>query len=287
MPCCYLVSATDSSSRSTGLLVLIVFFGGAFGLTAFMAKKRRADAQRVAKTRGWSYTKHDDETLNRFPTWPFYLGSKRSAESVISGVFEGHNVTLFDFGFRNSQQFTTIEPGPGAVPVVRHTVPADTGIFAGFDNALAVWGGVNRFNTRAQGSADIEHWGICAMEMPGPLSPVMIWLSLPSDFAFDVVSEKAGVPTGAGRPVPDLSMRDPEFDKGFYVRAEDPKIAAALLPKATRALFVENRRSMMHDSVHFWTWDRYLFSLGTLPLDEAAVDLRLPIMAKMIENIGS
>lgn len=280
-----ILAATSSSHLSDigwGIFMVCFFIG----LPVAVAMKQRACTPQIAESRGWKYTKQDDSALDRFQTWPFYLGIDRHAENVATGVFEGRNVMSFDFTFRNAQSVTTFQPGPGAMAVARPPGPADKGIFAGFENALSVWGAPRRFDPRARGAADMENWGICVMEMPGTLTPVLIWLSLPSDYAYEVISGPTGIPTGADQAIPDLSMGDAEFDKGFSVRAEDPKIAAALLPKPTRDLLMENRSAMKHASIHIWTWDRYLFSLGTLPLDETTVDFRLPLMAKMIENVG-
>ena len=282
----FLFGATTTKINGPGIALVALIFCAFIGLWVYGRVRPRTNAQRIATARGWTSIKRDDATLSRFATWPFYLGRAHRAESVMTGVFEGHNVTLFDFRFQNFQGGMTVGIGPLAVPIGGQPKRADTGIFAGFDILTGVVTGKSRSRMLDRGDRDSETWGICVMEMPGTLTPVLIQPAFSVDGMYELFSEAIGVTKGGDQATEDLPMGDDEFDKKFHVRAEDPKIAAALLPKPTREMLLQMRNLMVHHATHIWTWDRYLFSLETMPLTEKMVAFRLPLMAKMIENVG-
>lgn len=265
------------------MVIFLVLF---VALVVFAKVRPRSNARRLAEARGWIYTQRDDTVLDRFSTWPFYLGHARRAENVIPGQFEARNVTLFDFIFTNSQGGVGVGVGPvdfrvGGVP--RESV---TGIFTGFDTGLQIVTGSVRNPMMGRGNKARMNWGICAMEMPGPLPQFLVHVSLSGDRIVETMTEGMGAARVPDNIVTDISLGDPEFDKGFAVRAEDPKLAGVFLPKATRDLLVASRKRMVRHSLHIWTWDRYLFTLENMPLTKKMVTFRLPLMASIIANVG-
>lgn len=268
-----------------GAVVLIAFLAAFIGLIVYAKWRPRQQTQQMARQYGWTFTKRNDQYLDRFDTWPFYLGRAHRVTDIATGTYNGHPVEVFDFSFIDSQGGIGVGIGPIGTVVGATPRRADVGIFAGYDIGLGVQTGQGRFGSRNRGSGDRPIWSICVMELPGPLPQVLVRESYGS-VPTKMIEELVG---GSGATNPDttnLPTGDSEFDKAFAVRAQDPTTATRLLPKATRDLLVANVDHVAHKSLHVWTWDRYLFTLETRPLSIKAIEERLSLMAAMIENYG-
>ncbi len=122
------------------------------------------------------------------------------------------------------------------------------------------------------------------MGLPEPLPQVLIRESYGNNKALRMAESIVGGTDQTNPATANLPTGDPEFDKVFLVRAEDPNVAQRILPKATRDLLRANIDRTIHYSLHVWTWDRFLFTLETRTLSTASLEERLPLMAAIIEN---
>lgn len=85
------------------IAVVAVLVIGGIVLGFVQAKKRREALQAYAASNGWTWTRRNDDWIDRFDGAPFGLGHSRRAENVIEGTYDGRKLVAFDYVYYTTE----------------------------------------------------------------------------------------------------------------------------------------------------------------------------------------
>ncbi len=78
-------------------------------LGAVQARKRRDELHAYAVSRGWTFAPRDDRWTTHFDGTPFGSGHDRRASNVMTGLYDGRGVLVFDYVFHTTETSTNAQ----------------------------------------------------------------------------------------------------------------------------------------------------------------------------------